>query len=353
MAGPRESQALCVLPTSDLHADISFFTGSVGFELVAIWPSAEPHSAELHGHGLHLLIDRRHRADPPVIVINTDEPPPETLTSPGGAVIRWQAYREQAPQLIEKPCMEVCSLRSSEWTRGRAGTQTRDLLPSRLRGAMVATHIRIPNGGPVDDRVHYHNAGFQLVFCVRGWIKLAYEDQGDPITLHPGDCVAQPPKIRHKVIETSNGLEVIEISVPAEHVTTIDNELKLPSSKVNTHRLFEGQRFCHHQVASGKWQPHRLPGFASCDTGVSAASAAKAGVKLLRAASKLPAYKAVHDADVLFSYVLAGSVRVNRQLMVAGDAFVVPPKDEITLADWSDDLHVLEVSLPGTFRTYL
>ena len=33
----------------------------------------------------------------------------------------------------------------------------RDLIPDRLGGsAIVASHIRIPEGGPVGDSVHYH-----------------------------------------------------------------------------------------------------------------------------------------------------------------------------------------------------
>jgi len=35
----------------------------------------------------------------------------------------------------------------------------------------------------------------------------------------------------------------------------------------------------------------------------------------------------------------------------AGDAFVIPPDMETHWADPSDDLEVLEVSLPGAFRT--
>ena len=38
--------------------------------------------------------------------------------------------------------------------------------------------------------------------------------------LRAGDCVIQPPLIRHRVLESSDHLQVIEIGVPAEHVTT-------------------------------------------------------------------------------------------------------------------------------------
>jgi hypothetical protein len=43
---------------------------------------------------------------------------------------------------------------------------------------MIASHIRIPDGGPVPDMVHFHKVGFQLIFCIKGWVDVVYEDQG-------------------------------------------------------------------------------------------------------------------------------------------------------------------------------
>ena len=63
-----------------------------------------------------------------------------------------------------------------------------------------------------------------------------------------------------------------------------------------------------------------------------------------------------HDADILFTFVLQGEVRVRacgleaRDLR-AGDAFTVPPRTR-TAYEWcSADLELLEVSLPGRFET--
>ena len=70
----------------------------------------------------------------------------------------------------------------------------RDLIPDRLGGsAIVASHIRIAEGGPVGDSVHFHRVGFQLIFCYRGWVEVVYEDQGPPFVLRAGDCVIQEP----------------------------------------------------------------------------------------------------------------------------------------------------------------
>ena len=52
-------------------------------------------------------------------------------------------------------------------------------IPDRLGGsAIIASHIRIPEGGPVGDSVHFHRVGFQLIFCYKGWVEVVYEDQG-------------------------------------------------------------------------------------------------------------------------------------------------------------------------------
>ena len=51
----------------------------------------------------------------------------------------------------------------------------------------------------------------------RGWVRLVYEDQGEPFVLKAGDLVLQPPEIRHRVLESSTGLEVVEIASPAVH----------------------------------------------------------------------------------------------------------------------------------------
>ena len=43
-----------------------------------------------------------------------------------------------------------------DWVVGRAGMLYRDLLPGRLGGCFIASHIRIPEVGPVPDNVHFH-----------------------------------------------------------------------------------------------------------------------------------------------------------------------------------------------------
>ena len=74
------------------------------------------------------------------------------------------------------------------------------------------SHIRILKAGPVSDYVHFHKIRFQMIFCNKGWAKLVYEDQGSPFIFQAGDCILQPPEIRHQVLENSDGFEVVEIA---------------------------------------------------------------------------------------------------------------------------------------------
>ena len=87
----------------------------------------------------------------------------------------------------------LAALVASEWFARRAGMRYRDLLPGRQGGRVIASHIQIPDGGPVRDDVHFHRIHFQMIYCCRGWVRVVYEDQGAPFVLEPGDCVLQPP----------------------------------------------------------------------------------------------------------------------------------------------------------------
>jgi quercetin dioxygenase-like cupin family protein len=157
-------------------------------------------------------------------------------------------YREDERSYLASDVTPLLTrgLLQSEWTVGRAGMMYRDLIPDRLAGRVIASHIRITKGGPVDDRVHYHKIDFQVIYCLKGAISVVYESQGEPFWLRPGDCVLQPPEIRHRVLEAEAGSEVIELTSPADHETWFDHEMQLPTADVQPQRVFGSQRFVRH-----------------------------------------------------------------------------------------------------------
>ena len=155
---------------------------------------------------------------------------------------------ERARLLVEcQPVSETPSLIhqkvNPEWITGRAGMEYRDLIPDRIGGKVIASNIRLLEDGPVADYVHYHKIEFQMIYCLKGRIQVVYEDQGPPFWLEPGDCVVQPPEIRHRVLFAEGQAEVLEVTMPAEHETWVEHDMTLPNETVNTARLFHGQPF--------------------------------------------------------------------------------------------------------------
>ena len=391
------ARAEVLLPSRDLPAELVFFRERLGFRLESIFPADDPAQAVLSGHGLRIRLERGAGHAPGTIRLHSETPGAfgggeRELLAPNGTRID---VREGNPRPRRPPTRHALVVRQQgaadggSWVVGRAGMHYRDLVPGRLGGALIASHIRIPEAGPVPDDVHYHIAAFQLIYCYRGWVELVYEDQGPPFRLEAGDCVIQPPRIRHRVLESSANLEVVELAVPAEHLTVLDHALELPTGRLDPERDFGGQRFCRHTRRDAVWEAGRLPGFAACETGIAAATGGVANAQVARrteAATGRVANAQVerwaedtaprgmanarvarrgkgaagvetsHDADILFTFVLEGGMTLRapecgaRELRV-GDAFVVPPGLRTAYERCTEDLELLEVSLPAAFET--
>ena len=356
-----EFRAEVILPTTSLSRDLPFFTKTLRMRLDAIWPADDPAVAILSGHGLRLRLDAHEKGPPGRLRILSDHPDTfangaRRLTAPGGTEVEIDALN---PPVVQPPTNHAFVVRrladQAPWIIGRAGMQYRDLIPSRLGGSIIASHIRIPDGGPVPDMVHFHKVGFQLIFCIRGWVDVVYEDQGGPRRLHAGDCFIQPPEIRHRVLEASDGIEVIEIGVPAEHVTEIDHEMTLPTANLRPDREWQGQRFVHNLAKDAVWRPFRLPGYVCRDTTICESTKGVAGVEVVRRGEGVPVW-AAHDCDILFGFVMSGSMTLEGEgakpcNLVPGDAFVIPPGMRTRWSEPSADIEILEVALPGRFVT--
>jgi hypothetical protein len=187
------------LPTEDLKKDLPFFSKTLGFRLETIFPADNPAVAVMSGHGLRLRLERGAREAPGTIRLLCRDPAAfadgrTELIAPNGTRIEIVDARPPLEMPQTRHSFVVRKLENSDsWIVGRAGMHYRDLIPGRLGGRIIASHIRIPGGGAVPDMVHYHSIGFQLIFCYRGWVKVVYEDQGPPFILRAGDCFLQPP----------------------------------------------------------------------------------------------------------------------------------------------------------------
>ena len=288
---------------SDLESALDFYTGQLGFRLDLIYPADAPRVVELSGYGIRVRLERNQDSQR-----STD----------------------------------------SEWKTGRAGMQYRDLVPDRLGGRFIASHIRIPEGGPVPDYVHHHGIEFQMIYCYRGWVKVVYEDQGPPFVLEAGDCVLQPPHIRHRVLECSDQMEVIEAGSPAEHETHVDHDMELPTSEIDENRDFGGQRFVRHQSSKAKWFPGPYDGFEARDTGIGDATSGLVSVLIVRPSGPIQSAVILCEAGFVFTFVLQGSITLQQknqsaQVFAANDAFVTSAGLPATIVDNSDNLEFLQV----------
>lgn len=366
-----------VLPCSDLDASLDFFTGQLGFRLDMIMPADRPRIALVSGFGIALLLEA-HR-DPPAtrapLTLRLRCPATlwatfgsSFLTGPDGVQI--VLINDEDATGVIPDCTQAFVIShagaAGAWNTGRAGMQYRDLIPGRLDGRFIVSHIRIPEGGPVPDYVHYHHLRLQVIYCRRGWVRLVYEDQGPSFLLQAGDCVLQPPTMRHRVLEASAGMEVIEISCPAEHETWRDHTLTLPTPELCPQRNFGGQHFVRHIAAQARWQPAGDARFEVRDTGIAEASGGLASVRVLRAVrgaanegaardDVVPEDTApeerLHEGEFLFLCVLEGQCRLSRRTLGAhtldtGDACVIPTGAHYTL-DASAPCQILEVALPA------
>ena len=272
--------------------------------------------------------------------------PPEEFASDAGGFALFEAAPPSALSDALPPFEPdfVLTRAGGSSGEGRAGMRYRDLVPSRLGGRYIASHIMIPDGGPVSDWVHYHRVRFQMIYVRSGWVRVVYEDQGEAFVMEAGDLVLQPPEIRHLVLESSPGLEVVEIGCPALHPTFADHELHLPMGRGDPSREFSGQAFLRHVASETPWTPF-LGGEAQ-ETAMDEATRGLAEVRTVRGAGK-HIYFPAHSGELVFAFVLAGSARLDFRgghILSAGDSFVIPSGEGWTIADASDDFRLLHVT---------
>lgn len=339
-----------VLATGAFDADLAALTGELGFRVDAIFPADSPSTAIVSLAGTRIRLERSTRPIPLTLHLLTDERDGATRL-PGGSTIEFRPFTTTYALPPNRPSL-VITHAGDEPGVGRAGMRYRDLLPGRWGGRFIASHITIPDGGPVPDYVHFHKIRFQMIFVKSGWVEVVYEDQGGAFVMHAGDCVLQPPQIRHRVLQSSPGLEVIEIGCPAEHETIADHALTLPTGVVDPDRDFSGQRFVRHVAAGAPYEPWRIAGWEHRDTGIGAATAGLAGARVARPAGANGRDRIAHDTELAMLVVLAGAVTFDSDesgpvRLTEASSVAIPGGMEYALHDPSEDVELLDVTLPA------
>ncbi len=308
------------LRCADLDAAAAFYSGELGFRLDTIYPADAPRLLELSGFGIRLRL-------------LLDAPAGDTMAS------------------IEVPVPIVSAAQDGGFATGRAGMQYRDLIPGRFGGRVIASHIRIVAGGPVPDYVHHHDIRFQMIYCLDGWVDVAYEGQGEALRLHPGDCFLQPPHIRHRVLACAAGTEVLEIASPAEHETRVEHDLRLPTARYAPEHEFGGQRFVFHEARRTPWIACPEPGFDCRDTGIADATRGMATAVTLRRRGRQADLELTHEGEIRFLFVLAGRASLQagsrRWPLARHSGCAIPAHVGCALREVSADFRMLDVSIPS------
>jgi quercetin dioxygenase-like cupin family protein len=173
---------------------------------------------------------------------------------------------------------------------------------------------------------------------------VVYEDQGEPFVMNEGDLVLQPPEIRHQVLESSTGLEVIEIGSPAVHATFAEHRFELPNGR-NARRTFAGQRFLHHAGAQADWTPFN--GWQAQESAIEVATGGIAQVRTIRPFGTSDIHFQPHRGELVFAFVLDGAARLEFQgshKIGPADSFVVPPDEPWAVGNASKDFRLLHVT---------
>lgn len=351
-------QAQIVIACSQFDVTLAALTGKLGFRVETIFPADAPTSAVISGHGVTLRLEAVSKAVagiPVVLRLITHQLPSDIRVH--DLTIEW-VQSDSTLTIPEGKQEFIISRNGGEdaWSIGRAGMQYRDLIPGRFGGRFIASHIRIPAGGPVPDYVHFHRVHFQMIFCKSGWVKVVYEGQGEPFVMQAGDCVLQPPQIRHRVLEASAGLEVIELGCPAVHETHADHQMALPTFLHEPERLFDGQRFVRHIAVdadwvSWTWMGNDTTGFEMRDTDINVATAGLASARVVRSRTGGITEPASHNGELVFIFVLRGALElrgdvIGQQALHEGDCATIPAGHIVALQG-ATQVEFLEVTLPA------
>ncbi len=93
--------------------------------------------------------------------------------------------------------------------------QYRDLGVTEASGGRMRAQITAATGAMRPTGWHYHLCDSQLVYALKGWVDLAFED-GRTIRVKAGDSLYIPGGLKHNETAMSEDFEVLEVSVPAE-----------------------------------------------------------------------------------------------------------------------------------------
>ena len=131
--------------------------------------------------------------------------------------IEQTALKEKPAQAQPAMKLAVTSAKTPEFVEGRRNFfKYRDLgVTTATNGWMRAQVTSALTGMTQPTGWHYHVCEGQFVYALKGWVELEFED-GTNCRLEAGDFVFIPGGMHHNENRTSDDLEILEVSVPAD-----------------------------------------------------------------------------------------------------------------------------------------
>jgi quercetin dioxygenase-like cupin family protein len=119
----------------------------------------------------------------------------------------------------QQPAMKVAvtAAKKPNYVAGRRDFfKYRDLgVTAASNGWMRAQVMSAVTGMTKPTGWHYHVCEGQLVYTLKGWVELEFED-GTTCRLETGDSCFIPGGMHHNEIRTSDDLEILEVCLPAD-----------------------------------------------------------------------------------------------------------------------------------------
>ena len=113
--------------------------------------------------------------------------------------------------------LAISTAKDAHYVQGRRHFfQYRDLGVTEATGGKM--RAQVTSAKSAMDRetgLHYHTCDMQFVYILRGWVDLEFAG-GRKARFGAGDSVMIPGGLPHQETATSNDLELLEVSVPAE-----------------------------------------------------------------------------------------------------------------------------------------
>ena len=350
-----------IVAAPKFESGLDFFVNKLEFKIVMISPADNPNYAILNRDQFTVALDKNAKAQPLFIEIPVEDESliGTGLTGPNGTKVHYVPIVKLRNQAIDlQPIVHLSHVSDTQWVRGRAGMSYRSLT-GKHNEISVASQIRIEGSGKVADWVHYHDVSFQTLFCIKGSAKLVYEDQGEPFIFKEGDCILQPPGIRHQVLESFDDLEVIEVTSPSDHATFSDFNMELPNSSEAQTRQFNGQHFAHDSPSSRAVTTYKdSTSLTAYSTSIGQASGNQGWVKEIHSHAKndkiLTPTSVSPEKSLSFFlwFVKEGTAQIEveerKENLSPGDAICFPygflPSMKFSVVDHDSEFKVLEIA---------